>query len=383
MKISLTHMNEKKLLMSMQGFKEFKFDEQEQWRHTELRIQDHNNEPSILKLVPNVVPSTDTTDPSLQELDLLLSPLYEEYFTARNQKSIIPQTNVNAEEKNNDQAVDAQFESYEFINPLCTPIRRQLVTDPEMCMFARTVSKAEPTNIKEAMADRAWIEAMQEELHQFNRLKMDVKTDFLNGPLKEEVYVSQPDGFVDPDHPEKVYRLKKALYGLKQAPRAWYDKLSTFLISKGFTKGCLDTGKITSGGIQFLGDKLVSWMSKKQDYTSMSMAEVEYVVLSASCAQVLWMRTQLNEYNKIPLYCDSQSAMAISCNPMQHSRTKHIIVCYHFIKEQVECGIVELYFVRTEYQLADMFMKALSQERFEYLIGRLGMRCLTLLALKY
>nr|GEY61929.1 zinc finger, CCHC-type [Tanacetum cinerariifolium] len=68
---------------------------------------------------------------------------------------------------------------------------------------------------------------------------MDVKTVFLNGPLKEEVYVAQPDGFVDPDHPEKVYRLRKALYGLKQAPRAWYDELSKFLISKGFTKGDL------------------------------------------------------------------------------------------------------------------------------------------------
>ncbi|GJV44148.1 retrovirus-related pol polyprotein from transposon TNT 1-94 [Tanacetum coccineum] len=69
---------------------------------------------------------------------------------------------------------------------------------------------------------------------------MDVKTAFLNGPLKEEVYVAQPDGFVDPDHPEKVYRLREALYGLKQALRAWYDELSNFLNSKGFTKGTID-----------------------------------------------------------------------------------------------------------------------------------------------
>ncbi|GJS23112.1 retrovirus-related pol polyprotein from transposon TNT 1-94 [Tanacetum coccineum] len=69
---------------------------------------------------------------------------------------------------------------------------------------------------------------------------MDVKTTFLNGPLKEEVYVAQPDGFVDPDHPKKVYHLRKALCGLKQALRAWYDELSTFLISKGFTKGTID-----------------------------------------------------------------------------------------------------------------------------------------------
>ncbi|GJS10967.1 retrovirus-related pol polyprotein from transposon TNT 1-94 [Tanacetum coccineum] len=241
--------------------------------------------------------------------------------------------------------------------------------------------------------------------------QMDVKMTFLNGPLKEKVYVAQPDGFVDPDHPDKVYCLRKALYGLKQAPRAWYDELSKFLISKGFTKGtidptlftirygddillvqiyvddiifgstnpkfskrfeklmhsrfemslkgemkfflglqihqsprdmsgepidqtdyrskigsltylassrpdivqvypkdsgfeltafsdadhagCVDTHKSTSGGIQFLGDKLVSWMSKKQDCTAMSSAEAEYVALSASCAQVMWMRTQL------------------------------------------------------------------------------------------
>ncbi|GKB61508.1 hypothetical protein Tco_0917694 [Tanacetum coccineum] len=113
----------------------------------------------------------------------------------------------------------------------------------------------------------------------------------------------------------------------------------------------------------------------------MFTAEAEYVTLSASCAQVMWMRTQLKDYdfdyNKIPLYCDSQSAIAISCNPVQHSRTKHINVRYHFIKEQVECGIIELYFVRTEYRLADMFTKALSQDRFEYLVRRLGMRCLT------
>nr|GEW12118.1 retrovirus-related Pol polyprotein from transposon TNT 1-94 [Tanacetum cinerariifolium] len=170
--------------------------------------------------------------------------------------------------------------------------RRQLELNGEMCMFALSVSRTEQKNIKEAMADSAWIESMQEELHQFDRLdntvirnksrlvakgysqkkgvdfkgsfvpvarleairlfityaahksftvyQMDVKTVFLYGPLKEEVYINQPDGFVDPYHPDKVYRLKKALYGLKQAPRAWYDELSKFLLSKGFSKGSID-----------------------------------------------------------------------------------------------------------------------------------------------
>ncbi|GJV05801.1 hypothetical protein Tco_1343457 [Tanacetum coccineum] len=148
-----------------------------------------------------------------------------------------------------------------------------------------------------------------------------------------------------------------------------------------YLRGTIHIGLCTSGGIQFLGDKLVSWMSKKQDCTAMSSAKAEYVALSASCAQVMWMRTQLKDYglnyNKIPLYYDSQSAIAISCNPVQHSRTKHIHTRYHFIKEQVENGIIELYFVRTEYQLADMFTKALPEDRFQYLVRRIGMRCLT------
>nr|GEZ14650.1 hypothetical protein [Tanacetum cinerariifolium] len=144
---------------------------------------------------------------------------------------------------------------------------------------------------------------------------------------------------------------------------------------------CIDTRKSTSRGIQFLGDKLVSWISKKQDCTTMSSAETEYVALSASCAQVMWMRTQLQDYgfnyNNIPLYCDSQSAIAISCNLVQHSRTKHIHTRYHFIKEQVKNGIIELYFVRTEYQLADMFTKAYPKDRFKYLVRRIVMRCWT------
>ncbi|GJU57822.1 retrovirus-related pol polyprotein from transposon TNT 1-94 [Tanacetum coccineum] len=150
------------------------------------------------------------------------------------------------------------------------------------------------------------------------------------------IEVKQPDGFVDPDRPKRVYRLKKALYRLKQAPRAWYDELSQFLISKGSTKG----------------DKLVGWSSKKQDCTVMSTSEAEYVALSAS-------------------------SIAILCNPVQHSRTKHINIRYHFIKEHVENGIVELYFFRTKYQLADMFTEAILKDRFKYLVERLDMRCST------
>nr|GEV63991.1 hypothetical protein [Tanacetum cinerariifolium] len=232
----------------------------------------------VRDLQGNDLLTADADVTSQQELDLLFCPLYDEFFNAGS----------------NPQEEGDKLQDDEFTNPFCSPTqdvaetsshnignknvptfnqpqvseyrwtkdhplkqvhgnpsrpvqtRRQLATDAEMCMYALTVSTAERKNIKEAMADSTWIETMQEELHRFDRLQMDVKTAFLNGPLKEEVYVAQPDGFVDPDHPEKVYRLRKALYGLKQAPRAWYDKLSKFLTSKGFTKGqSIDTPMAT------------------------------------------------------------------------------------------------------------------------------------------
>ncbi|GJW31281.1 retrovirus-related pol polyprotein from transposon TNT 1-94 [Tanacetum coccineum] len=173
-------------------------------------------------------------------------------------------------------------------------------------LVAKGYAQEEGIDFKESFApvtclEVVWIFIAYATHKSFPIYQMDVKTAFLNGPLKDEVYVSQPDRFVDPDHPEKVYYLRKPLYALKQALRVWYDKLSNFLMCKGFTKdvnhvGCIDTRKITSGGIQFLGDKLVSWMSKKQDRIAMSSTKVEYMVLSASCAKVMWMRTQLKDY---------------------------------------------------------------------------------------
>ncbi|GJT68076.1 retrovirus-related pol polyprotein from transposon TNT 1-94 [Tanacetum coccineum] len=362
--------------------------------------------------------------------------------------------------------------------------------------------------------------------------QMDVKTAFLNGNLREEVYVSQPDGFVDPDNPNHVYKLKKALYGLKQAPRAWYDMLSSFMISQDFSKGlvdptmfirkegkelflifqnprgifinqskyalkslkkygfdscdlvdtpmvekskldedkegkavdpshyrgmigtllylttsrpdlqfaicmcaryqarptekhlnavkrifrylkgtvnrglwypkdssialtafadadhagCQDTRRSTSGSMQFLGDRLVSWSSKRQKSAAISSTEAEYIAMSGCCAQILWMRSQLTDYglgfNKIPMYCDNKSAIALCCNNVQHSRSKHIDIRFHFIKEHVENGVIELYFVNTEYQLADIFTKALARERIEFLINKLRMRSFTPKTLK-
>nr|GEV27836.1 retrovirus-related Pol polyprotein from transposon TNT 1-94 [Tanacetum cinerariifolium] len=193
-------------------------------------------------------------------------------------------TNVHAEENNDHQAKEGeQLQDDEFTNPFCASTQEDAESSSH-----NIVSFLEAFRIFIAYATHK----------SFLIYQMDVKTAFLNGPLKEEVYVAQPDGFVDPDHPEKVYQLRKALYGLKQTPKAWYDELSKFLTSKSFTKDvdhaeCIDSRKSTSRGIQFLGDKLFSWMSNKQNCTAMSSAEAKYMALSACYAQVMWMRTQL------------------------------------------------------------------------------------------
>nr|GEY05434.1 hypothetical protein [Tanacetum cinerariifolium] len=202
--------------------------------------------------------------------------------------------------------------------------------------------------------------------------QMDMKTVFLNGNLREEVYVSQPDGFVDQDNPNHVYKLKKALYGLKQALRAGIfinqskyalkslkkygfescDPVDTPMVEKSKLNedkegkvvdpsqyhdvdhvGCQDTCRSTSGSFQFLGDRLISWSSKRKKSAAISNTKAECIALS-----------------------------------------KHIDIRYHFLKKHVENGVIELYFVNTEYQLADLFTKALGRDRIEFLINKLGMR---------
>nr|GEX76466.1 Gag-Pol polyprotein [Tanacetum cinerariifolium] len=457
------------------------------------KVSDYDNTDPVPQR-QDVSSSTDADVPSQQELGLLFGPLYDEFF--------------NAEE-------GEQLQDYKFTNPFCAPTQEEaessshnignsnvptfnkpqeelhqfdrlqvweLVDKPfgktviklkwfwknkkdedqtvirnKARLVAKGYAQEEGIDFEESFALVAHLEAVQIFIayaahKSFPIYQMDVKTTFLNGPLKEEVYVAQPNVFVDPDHPKKVYCLRKALYGLKQAPRAWYDKLSKFLTSNGFTKGtidptlftikygkdillvqiyvdgiifastnpkytkrfeklrhnrfemslmgemkfflglqihqfssgifinqakytleilhkhgmdkgqssgtpmatkpkldadlsgnpidqtdylrptekhlkvdkkifrylrgtvnmglwypkgssfeltafldanhdrCIDSRKSTYEGIQFLGDKLISWMSKKKNCTAMSLAEAEYMALSASCAQVMWMR---------------------------------------------------------------------------------------------
>nr|GEW47221.1 hypothetical protein [Tanacetum cinerariifolium] len=402
------------------------------------------------------------------------------------------------------------------------------------CFFDALLTSIEPKNFKEVLLESSWIDVMQEEIHEFERLdvwklipypdlamiiktevdlqksfapvartesiriffanaanknmtiyQMDVKTAFLNGELRKEVYVSQLECFVDLDNPTHVYKLKKSLYSLKQSPCAcicdifvdkmsskfkmsMMDKMSFFLVleisqsPRGIfinqTKYALEILKkysidsidpvdtlmvdqtkldkdlqgtpidatryrgmikslmyLTSSrpdlvfavcmcaryqakptekhlhAVESYKDTSIALTAyayadhagiKTQEEVLLAMPKVEYIALSGCCAQILWMRSQLTDYGfefkKIPMYCDTKSVIALYCNNVQHSRSKQIDVQYHFIKEQVKNGVVELYFVRTEYQLADIFTKALPRERFEFLINKLGMKSVSL-----
>ncbi|GJY38049.1 hypothetical protein Tco_0424413 [Tanacetum coccineum] len=189
-------------------------------------------------------------------------------------------------------------------------------------------------------------------------------------------------------HLHAVKRIFKYLRGTVNRG-LWYPKDSSIALiayADADHVGCQDTRRSASECMQLLGDRLVSWSSKRQKSAVISSTKAEYIALSGCCAQVLWMRSQLTDYglgfNKIPMYYDNKSAIALCCNNVQYSRSKHIDIRFHFLKEQVENGMVELYFVNTEYQLADIFTKTLGGERIEFLINKLGMRSFTSETLK-
>ena len=399
---------------------------------------------------------------------------------------------------------------------------------------------------------------------------MDVKSAFLNGYIKENVYVEQPPLFSHEKYPDHVFKLQKALYGLKQAPRAWYERLKTYLLESGFEIGKVDTTlfikrnktdilvvqiyvddiifgstnknlcddfaniinsefemshmgelnyflglqikqlndgifiyqekyckdlitrfgmnntvskptpmstsvhlekdenskdveqklyrgmigsllyltasrpdiimsvcmcarfqanpkeshlravkrilryltntkdyglfypkgcpfelvsysdadfggsrtdrKSTSGTCHFLGQSLVSWFSKKQNCVSLSTCEAEYISAALACTQVIYMQQTLQDFgitlNNSTIYCDNTSAINLSKNPINHSRTKHIDIRHHFLRDSVEKGIVSLEFVNTENQLADIFTKPLSETSFIKLRRDLGITSL-------
>nr|GEZ72339.1 retrovirus-related Pol polyprotein from transposon TNT 1-94 [Tanacetum cinerariifolium] len=248
-------------------------------------------------------------------------------------------TNVHAEENNNDQAEEGeQLQDDEFTNPFCASTQ-DVAESPSQNIVNSNVPtfnqpQEEGIDFEESFAPVARLEAVRIFIayathKSFPIFQMDVKTSFLNGPLKEEVYVAQPDRFVDPDHPEKVYRLRKALYGLKQAPRAWYDELSKFLTSKGLQIHQSPSGIFINQAKYTLEILHKHGMDKGQ-----------------SIGTPMAMKPKLD--------------VDLSGNPVDQTDYRSKIGS-----------------LITEYQLADMFTKALPEDRFKYLVNRIGMRCLT------
>ncbi|KAL0364919.1 UNVERIFIED_CONTAM: Retrovirus-related Pol polyprotein from transposon TNT 1-94 [Sesamum angustifolium] len=261
--------------------------------------------------------------------------------------------------------------------------------------------------------------------------QMDVKSAFLNGYIDEEIYVEQPQGFIAKGSEEKV--LKKALYGLKQAPRAWYSRIDKYFMDRGFRRslseptlyiksqesepstlcsskkdskiltryerfgiwykstndaklvgytdsdwaGSVDDMKSTSGYTFSLGSGIFTWAFKKQATVAQSSAEAEYIAAAATSNQCIWLRRILEDIGEkqeepTTIYCDNKSAIAITKNPVQHSRTKHIDIKYHSLRETTTRGEIELKYCSTEEQLADIFTKALPRNKFEELRMKIG-----------
>ena len=180
-------------------------------------------------------------------------------------------------------------------------------------------------------------------------------------------------------HLTAVKRIFRYLKGTMELG-IWYPKGKSFTLvaySDADWAGCVDERKSTSGGAFYLGERLVAWHSKKQDSVSLSTAEAEYIAAATCCTQVLWMRQMLSDLgvptkDPTPILCDNTSAIHISKNPVQHSRTKHVAIRYHFLKDKVADGEVKLEYVPTTEQVADIFTKPLPKEVFEYLRKKLG-----------
>ncbi|GJS02316.1 putative ribonuclease H-like domain-containing protein [Tanacetum coccineum] len=420
--------------------------------------------------------------------------------------------------------------------------RRNNHKDFQHCLFACFLSQNEPKKISEALEDENWVDVMQEELLQFKIqkvwilvdlpyrkkaigtkwidvevlatvaiLSMNVKTAFLYGKIDEEVYVSQPPGFIDPKYPQKVYKVVKALYGLHQAPRAWYATLSTFLLKNGYRRGTIDKTlfikkdkhdiilmssmgeltfflglqvkqkadgifisqdkyvaeilkkfdfvnvktastpietqkplvkdeeasdvdvhlyrsmigslmyltasrpdimfavcacsrfqvtpktshlsavkrifsdyaranldrKSTTGGCQFLGRRLISWQCKKQTIVATSTTEAEYVAAANCCGQVLWIQNQMLDYGfnfmNTKIYIDNESTICIVNNPVYHSKTKHIAIRHHFIRDVYEKKLIQVLKIHTDDNVADLLTKAFDVSRFQFLVVTIGM----------
>jgi hypothetical protein len=175
--------------------------------------------------------------------------------------------------------------------------------------------------------------------------------------------------------------MKRIMRYLVYTPKfgLWYLKGSTFDLieySDAYYGRCKIDRNSTTWTCQFLGRSLVSWASKKQNSRALSIAEAEYVDAGHCCAQLLWMKQTLRDYgyklNKVPLLCDNESAISIADNPVEHSRTKHIDIQYHFLRDHQQKGDIQIAYVSTHNQLADIFTKPLHEKTFSKLRNELN-----------
>ncbi|GKC24923.1 putative ribonuclease H-like domain-containing protein, partial [Tanacetum coccineum] len=348
---------------------------------------------------------------------------------------------------------------------------RSIVVKNKARLVAQGFRQEEGIDYDEVFAPVARIEAIRLFLAfasflGFPVYQMDVKSAFLYGIIEEEVYVHQPPGFVDPAHPNKVYKVIKALYGLHQAPRAWYETLSSFLLKNSFRRGLQvkqqpdgifisqdryvadilkkfdfcsikttttpialnkplvkdDDGvdvdvhvymsmigslmyltasrpdimfavcacarfqvtlkashlnavkrifrKSTTGGCQFLGKRLISWQCEKQTIVVNSTTEAEYVAAANCYGQVLWIQNQMMNYGfnfmNTKIHIDNESTICIVKNPVYHSRTKHIEIRHHFIRDFYEKRLIDV--IKIDANVADLLTKGFDVTRFKFLV---------------
>ncbi|GJW41101.1 retrovirus-related pol polyprotein from transposon TNT 1-94 [Tanacetum coccineum] len=300
------------------------------------------------------------------------------------------------------------------------------------CLVARGYRQEEGIDFEESFAPVARLDSIQIFLAYAAHMnmivyQMDVKMSFLNGILRKEVYVSQPDGFVDQDNPNHVYKLKKALYGLKQAPRVWYNLLSKFLFSHEFSKGTVDPTLFIRRQVKdillskYALESLKKYGMESSDPVDTPMVEntkldediqgkvvdpTHYrgiigtlIYLIASRPDLTFAVCMCARYQEKPtekhlhavkrifkylrgtvnrgLWYPKDSSIALTA----YADTDHV-GCQDTRRKQVKNRVVELYFVNMEYQLADIFTKALGRERIEFLINKLVMQSFTPKTLK-
>ncbi|TYK02265.1 Integrase, catalytic core [Cucumis melo var. makuwa] len=225
--------------------------------------------------------------------------------------------------------------------------------------------------------------------------QLDVKSAFLHGDLQEKVFAKQPPGYVKLECENKVYKLKTTLYGLKQAPRAWYSRIEAYFLHEGFQKcpyehtlfvklggdgkmlivrldyaGDIDDRKNTSGYVFMLSLGAISWSSKKQSIFTLSTTEAEFIAATSYVCQAIWLKKILEELQfkqegSIAIYCDNSSVIKLSKNPVLHGRSKHMDVKFHFLRDLTKDGTIDVFYCKSEDQIANIMTKPLKLSMFQ------------------